>query len=252
MNFRTLSTLVVWALLALAAGRASQAGSLTFDGVTIGTLTTQGPFIDQDGFQGGVSIWANWTLDPLQTLVDASNLRWLQVAVYSQDVGSPYPEPMRPFVDPLPYQWLDLYKADNLPWYDISGPTKGALAVTGRGGGPWTGDGPFAPWGYAPLTFLVETFVVAITDEANKQARILGGVAWGYSLDSSWNQNTTAIKATELGNTADTRAYVNAALALDYPGWIVTIPEPSSIVLLLLGAVVFAAIGARNRAHHRH
>lgn len=251
MHFRTLATLVVWALVALSADRASQAGSLTFDGVAIGTLSTQGPYVSQDGFQGGVSFWANWTLDPLQTSVEASNLRWLQVVTYSIDVGSPYPEPMRPFIDPLPYQSLGLQKADHEPWYDISGPTKGALAVTGRGIDPWTGDGPSAPWGLAPLTFLAKTFVVAITDEANKQARILGGVAWGYSLDSPWSKNTTVISPTELENTADVRAYVNAALALDYPGWIVTIPEPSSVAMLQLGAVVFAAIGVRRRACRR-
>jgi hypothetical protein len=225
---------------------------LTFDGVTIGTLTAQGPIVNQDTFQGGVSLWANWTLDPLQTQVNAANLRWLQVVVYSQDVGSPYPEPMRPFIDPLPYQSLGLQKADNLPWYDISGATKGSLAVTGRGIGPWMGDGPFAPWGYAPLTFLAETFVVAITDEANKQARLLGGIAWGYSLDSPSGKNTTAISASELGNTADVRAYVNAALSLDFPGWIVTVPEPSSAALLLLGVAVVAALGKRSRAmRHR-
>lgn len=251
MNLRSLSTVVVWALIALSAGSASQAGSLTFDGVTVGTLNTQGPFVNQDGFQGGVSIWANWTLDPLQTLVDSSNLRWLQVVVYSEDVGSPYPEPMRPFIDPLSYQSLGLQKADNLPWYDISGPTKGALAVTGRGIGPWTGDGPYAPWGFAPMTFLAETFVVAITDEANKQARLLGGVAWGYSLDSPSGKNTTVIGPSELGNTAESRAYVNGALALDFPGWIVTVPEPSSVALLLWGVVVVATLGARSRAGRR-
>jgi len=251
MNLRSLATAVVWALIALSVGSASQAGSLTFDGVTVGTLTTQGPFVNQDGFQGGVSIWANWTLDPLQTLVDSSKLRWLQMVTYSKAVGSPYPDPMRPFIDPLSYQSLGLQKADNLPWYDISGATKGSLAVTGRGIGPWTGDGPFAPWGFAPMTFLAETFVVAITDEANKQARLLGGVAWGYSLDSPSGKNTTVISATELGNTADVRSYVNAALALDFPGWIVTVPEPSSVAMLLLGVAVVAAIGARSRAGRR-
>ncbi len=251
MNLRSLATVVVWALIALSAGSVSRAGSLTFDGVTVGTLTTQGPYVNQDGFQGGVSMWANWTLDPLQTLVDSSNLRWLQVVLYSIDVGSPYPDPMRPFIDPLPYQSLGLQKADALPWYDISGPTKGSLAVTGRGIGPWTGDGPFAPWGYAPMTFLAETFVVAVTDEANKQARLLGGVAWGYSLDSPAGQNVTVIGPTELDNTAEVRSYINAALALDYAGWIVTIPEPSSVAMLLLGVAVVAAIGVRDRAQRR-
>ncbi|MGD9647601.1 MAG: hypothetical protein AB7U73_17945 [Pirellulales bacterium] len=221
------------------------ASTLALGATSVGTLAAEGPFPAPNDFVAGVNFWASWSLDPLQTAVDPSALRWLQIASYSKPIGSPYPDPMRPFVDPLSTQFLGSRPADAEPWYDISGATKASLAIDGGGNDAWMGDGPFAPWGAAPLTFSVETFVVAITDIGAKQARILGGVGWGYSLDTSSGQEIIPHGVVELQDTASLRDAVNAALAIDYPGWMVVVPEPGSLLLLAMALV--PVIACRNR-----
>ena len=236
------------AIVALAASSdRARAGALAWGDISVGTLTTQGPFAAPDDFAGGVNFWAYWSLDPLQTKVDAADLRWLQLASFSKVVGSPYPNPMRPFIDPLSTQSLGSRQADALPWYDITGLTKGTIAVYGGGDDAWMGDGPFAPWGMAPLTFSVQTFVVALTGAGSNQARILGGVGWGYTLDTASGNKVTSLGVTDLSDTPQNRDALNAALALDFPGWSVVVPEPGGVLSPSIAVAMLAIVGWRRR-----
>lgn len=242
---RGLIALVVITLVA--ASERVHAGTLAWGGTSVGTLTTQGPFAAPNDFVGGVNFWAYWSLDPLQTKVDAADLRWLQLATFSKAVGSPYPNPTRPFIDPLSTQALGSRQADTLPWYDITGLTKGTIAASGGGDDAWMGDGPFAPWGIAPLTFSVQTFVVALLGADSKQARILGGVGWGYTIDTTSGNQVTPLGVTDLSDTPEIRAAVNAALALDFPGWSVVVPEPAGVLSPYIAVAMLAAIAWRLR-----
>jgi len=223
------------------------AAPLVFNGSSIGTLTTVGPAIAQDNFQGGVNFWARWTLDGGQTALDPANLRWLQLTSFSKAVGSPFPDPPRPFVDPLSSQKIGIQKADGLPWYEVTGTTQAGVSVNGRGTGAWLGDAPSIPWTLAPVTFTADTFVVLITDAIAKQARILGGVQWGYSLDSPTGKHTSLLPVVELADSPEHRMALNAALAFDYPGWLITVPEPSSRQAFGWGAAMLCvALWIRN------
>lgn len=245
-----LGSLVAVIQLSLAAVVA--AGTLSLGGTQVGSLTTQGPAVRQDAFQGGLNFWANWSLSPQQSLVNPDNLRWLQLTRFSRAVGTPYPDPPRPFVDPLSNQKIGVQTTDSLPWYDVTGPTQASVAVQGRGLGAWLGDAPSAPWNLAPIEFIADSLVILITDADAKRIRILGGVRWGYALDSPTGKHTTAMALTELGDTAELRAATNTALALDYPGWTVVIPEPASFMLWAMGGLAVLCLASwKSRGRRR-
>jgi hypothetical protein len=233
----------VFALVGLS--QAATAGVLTLGGTTIGNLVIEGPFVQSDAFTGGVNFWAHWSLAPGQTTVDEANLRWLQLASFSKHVPG-FPD--RPFIDPRSDQNLGSVLADSEPWYDITGGAKNTLSLTGGGDDPWMGDGPFAQWAFAPLTFTADTLVVLITDLAAKQARVLGGVHWGYTINSIAGVNEVLpTGVTDLSNTAAVRGAFNAQLALDFPGWTLIVPEPSGLVLAMLAALGLWAAPGRFR-----
>ena len=215
----------------------ARAALLTSGGSTIGTLSTQGPSASSDADSGGVNVWANWTLNAGQTQIDASSLRWLQLASFSIPVPG---FPNRPFIDPQSGQILGgTVTADNLPWYDITGDSKTGLSLTGGGLGSWFGDGPFAQWSLGPLTFTADTLVVAVTDLAAKQARILGGVEWAYSIGSIAGVNQVSVTGPiDLANSQPMRDAFNTQLAVDFPGWSLIVPEPATCVLLLSAGLV--------------
>lgn len=232
------------ALALVAFGSDSLAAPLTIGGNNIGSIQISGPIAVSSEYNGGANFWANWQLDGGQNQVAEADLRWLQLAQFSKQVNG---FPNRPFIDPRSNQSLGDSTADSLPWYDISGDTKAGLAVTGGGDDSWFGDGPYAQWEFAPLTFSVSTLVVSIVDEAAKQARILGGVAWGYSVSNIGGNHVTLINPTDLANTQAVRDAFNTQLALDFPGWSLVVPEPSTWALLLCALAPLAIAGARRQ-----
>lgn len=216
---------------------------MSLAGVPVGTVTADGPYDVSDAFTASVNFWTNWSLDPGQSLVAESNLRWLQLAEFSKPMGG---FPNRPFIDPRGGQPLGGTVGDALPWYDISGPTKSELSLTGAGDDSWSGDGPFVDWSLAPVTFSVDTLVVMISDLAAKEARVLGGFHWGYSATTAGGNKLTVIGPTEVGDTQAIRDAFNAGLAVDFPGWTLVVPEPSAYALAIAGAALIVVV-ARGR-----
>jgi hypothetical protein len=215
----------------------------------VGALESLGPNLAfASGATGGVNFWASFSLDPGNGLVSESDLRWLQRVTFSKAVPG-FPSPNRAFIDPRAGQSLGQGAGDGLPWYDVTGPSKGALSLTGGGDDRWMGDGPFAPFDFAPLAFSAETLVVAI-DAFAKTAVILGGVAWGYAISAEEGGRTTASGPFALGDSTSLRAAFNDALAADFPEWVlVAVPEPSSARLGLAALAILARARRGRRAH---
>lgn len=227
----------------------ARAASLTWGSQTIGSIHTEGPFVSNTASTGGVNLWAQWQLDSEQSLVNESDLRWLQVASFSTEVPG-FPSPNRPFIDPRDGTSFGGGNfADDQPWYDITGHTKATLSLAGGGDDAWMGDGPFASWSLGPLTFLADTLVVVVTDWDAKQARILGGFQWGYSIGAPGLNQTTPISVSEFTDLAPVRDYFNTYLAIDFPGWTVVVPEPASALLCIAALLAISAYhGLRRRA----
>lgn len=215
-------------------------------GAPFGTITTTGPNMFSNGTVGGVSFWANYTLNGGQTTVNPANLRWLQLVTFSKNVNG---FPNRPFIDPVNGQNIGGGNTgDNLPWYDITGNTMAGVSAAGRGVGTWMGDGPQAPWTLAPLTFTAETVVVQIIDAPSHVAEILGGDQWGYGITSPGGVNTvTPIAASALTVNQNLINQFNTGLTNDFNGWSVIIPEPSTITLALIAIAGLAATKARRK-----
>lgn len=231
--------------LVVVASGAAQAAPLTLGGVTIGTLQTEGPIATSNAVTGGANFWANWDLLPGQTAVEESDLRWLQLAHFSVPIGG-FPD--RPFIDPRNGTNLGVVDADAEPWYDITGPSKAELSLSGGGDDQWIGDGPYAGWGFAPMTFSVSTLLVQVTDWDAKQARILGGLSWGYSLSTAGGNQVSLLPLAELANTVGVRDAFNTQLAVDFPGWSLIVPEPTGAILAATALWGFAvAVRRRGR-----
>jgi hypothetical protein len=220
---------------------------LSLNGANVGTIATEGPSATSTAASGGVNFWAHWQLDSGQGVVNAGDLRWLQLASFSKAVPG-FPNPNRPFIDPRSGTLLGGVTADDEPWYDITGATKATLSLTGGGDDPWMGDGPYASWTLGPLTFTADTLVVVVTDWTAKQARVLGGVHWGYSITDATLKQVTPIAVIELTDSKALRDAFNTALALDFNGWTLVVPEPASTVLIISGVVVLAGYAGFRRS----
>ncbi len=227
---RAYCSIFAGALFVMAGAQVADAAALSVNGTSVGSITAIGPQTVSTAVSGGVNFWAAWDFDSGQSLVDPGDVRWLQLASFSQDVDG-FPD--RPFIDPLALDGFAGSDFDALPWYDITGPTQASVTLNGGGDDAWMGDGPYAAWSLGPVTFSVDTLVVRITDAIAKQARVMGGIHWGYSITGVDSKLVSAIGVTDLSDSAALRDAFNTALAIDFPGWTLVVPEPQTLVLAL-------------------
>ena len=177
------------------------------------------------------------------------------------------------FIDPIPGQPLGpTEKADNLPFYDFTfNNLKDMGTVAPNGTGTYFKDTPFLSWNLLkdnkafPATETFQTVLVALKDAPNKLL-VLGGFQWGFTLSQKAGVNTVTLMdpvATEvpsakinyaswqtaLNNETWDQKYTIAQAMCDSDAVLVSfsIPEPSAIVLAIIGIPGMIAVIARQR-----
>jgi hypothetical protein len=249
-----LAALVLWmAAPAAALADFAQFGAFSFDRYQKAS----------DATTGGVDIIAHYTLDAgFSDFADdftEGDLRWLQLVTTSKD-SSFTPTPNRPFIDPRSDQPGGF---DDLPWYDPTFTTlANAQANTNRqfGSGPYYLDTPRALLSRGPYTFTAQTLLVV---EEGQRIGVLGGFQWGFTIGAD-RTTVTPLDISLLTDSPSLLEQVNAALGLDFPGYtleglgqlfpgpdvtppIPTVPEPSSVILVAVGAACLVPLARARR-----
>ena len=230
--------------------------------INVGTIKIDKYETTLGGGVGGINIIAHYTLNDNfvdQDCCEEGDIRWLQRVTSSKPTGFTPPDPNRPFIDPRTDQsngW------DNLPWYDATfNSLQDAKNNQNRqfGSGPYFMDQPRVLLERGPYSFFAETLLVCI-EEITKKIINLGGFSWGFDIGAD-KATVTSKPITQLNDNVALRNSFNTALGLDYPGWslvaasdvctscpYVTVPEPSSLILSILGLLIFAVIHDKKRS----
>jgi hypothetical protein len=216
----------------------------------------------------GVNVQAEYTLDPG---IDCppENLRWIQRILLKDPMGNTINTipgyPNGDFIDPQPNQppggW------DTEPWYDVtfnSAADRAANTNRQNGAGRFFNDSPNG-WGpFGPMSFCATTAIVCI-NMANCTAVLLGAFTWGFSVAA--DGTITKMAAMAMTDPATVVTELNGALRNGpdtFSKWTIQqnpsgqylgfrmIPEPSTLVLALIGVVGVSGWNHRHRHRHPH
>ncbi len=231
--------------------------------LNVGTITVDDYKPVAENGLGGANFIAHYALNSCltpQNCITPSSLHWIQLVTTSKQYGLGFPNPNRPFIDPLYGQNIGDGQVGNAtPFYDITVDNINNFAdytKWGREGtGKYIGDRALTPLTYGLLSFTADSLLVSV--QGNQIGGILGGFQWGYTIAA----NQTTVSTSPLVALSDNLALeqqFNTALALNDPGWsikpagqslasqaplVTAVPEPpmtpavvlaSSFILILL------------------
>jgi hypothetical protein len=182
------------------------------------------------------------------------------------------------FLDPIPGQPIGGgLMGDNLPFYDVTYNGKGG-ALQQNGSGSYVYDAPRLPYallaanGALPFTVTFQTILVAATGMNNTTLNVLGGYQWGFTLNRNkmganqppafqpvtalaWaniNQMTWQTSLNQwFGAAPGPYTFQQAVCPMAQGGTLTltvsSLPEPSTIVLAVIGLPGMMIVALRHR-----